>query len=349
MISKSHFQKKIIALLIILFCISVNSNNSFSENSPKSKHSNAKQQEKSQADSDDNMHYNLGVIAAETKNFQEALREFSIAIAINPKNTYALYGKGSVYYQLKEMDSAIVYLDEILKLQSDNELALSLRSAIYQQIEKYDKAIIDYNKLIKKDSANSHYFLNLAYCYQMANDTTKAIDNYLIAERKGNKSAELYYNLSNLYASKGNYAKSLEYVNKMIEKDMQNPDIFDLQVYNIMKVYGCDSSLHRYSVVSKNLDNPAQILLQIGVCKFEAKDYLTAIDLFTESFKMDSSEILNLYYRGFANARVNKTELCVQDLQDFIKLSQSQNDFIEFQESAQKQIELITNQTNQTK
>ena len=314
----------------------------YSQDGPKSKENVKKKttQVKSE-DNDDNMHYNLGVIAAETKNFKEALNEFSIAIAINPKNNFALYGKGSVYYQMKELDSAIEYMNKTLKITQNDELALGLRAAAYQQLEKYPQAIADYNKLIKIDVDNSHYYLNLAYCFQNTSDTTQAIKYYQLAESKGDHSNELYFNLANLFATQKNYKTSLENVDKILEKDADFSDIYDLQLYNIMKVYNCDSAIHRYSAISEKIEHKARNLFEIGICKIEEKDYKTAIDLFTESYKLDNAELLCLYYRGFAYARLDSADQAIKDLQEFLDKSKSQNIYLEFQESAQKQLDAL--------
>jgi len=342
MLYKLQINREIGFIAVICIYFFANSLHIFSENTQKSKEKAKKQTaQTTNEDKDDNIHYNLGVIAAETKNFKEALNEFSIAIAINPKNKYALYGKGSVFYQLKQMDSAIFYMDKTLQIKTGDELALSLRAAAYQQIEKYPQAIADYNKLIKIDTNNAHYYLNIAYCYQMQNDTNRAIEYYLLAESKGDRSNELYYNLSNLYASKLNYAKSLEYVDKIIEKGMQFGDVYDLQIYDIMKVYNCDSAIHRYSQISNSIEHKSNLLLQIGICKFEEKDYNIAIDLFTESYKIDSVEILNLYYRGFAYARLDSIDKSIADLQEFISKSEQQSNYLEFQSSAQQQLDIF--------
>ena len=337
-----NLNKNVFAIAIVISFVFANYTLAFSQNTPKPKENAKKKtvQEKSE-DTDDNMHYNLGVIAAETKNFKEALNEFSIAIAINPKNAFALYGKGSVYYQMKELDSAIEYMNKTLAIKPNDELALGLRAASLQQLEKYNRAISDYKNLIKIDANNSHYYLNLAYCYQVTNDTTQAIKNYQLAESKGDHSNELYFNLANLFASKKEYKTSLGFVDKILAKDADFSDIYDLQLYNIMKVYNCDSAIRRYSAISERIEHKARNLFEIGICKIEEKDFGTAIELFSEAYKIDNTELLCLYYRGFAYARLDSIDKSIVDLQEFLNISQSQNTYPEFQESAQKQLDIF--------
>ena len=337
-----NLNKNVLTISLVISIILVSSAIVFSQNTQKPKENAKKKatQVKSE-DKDDNMHYNLGVIAAETKNFKEALNEFSIAIAINPKNTFALYGKGSVFYQMKELDSAIEYMNKTIAIIPNDELALGLRAASFQQLEKYTKAIADYNKLIKIDANNSHYYLNLAYCLQNTSDTSQAIKNYQLAESKGDHSNELYFNMANLFATQKNYKTSLEYVDKILAKDADFIDIYDLQLYNIMKVHNCDSAIRRYSAISEKIEHKARNLFELGICKIEEKDYLTASDLFTESYKIDSTESLCMYYRGFAYARLDSIDQAIKDLQEFLNISKSQNTYPEFQESAQKQLDAL--------
>ncbi len=344
----SNLNRYIISFILAITLLFAFSYPTFSQKKVKSTQKSKKQeiQVQKSTDKDDNMHYNLGVIAAENNNFPEALKEFSAALEINPKNTFALYGKASVYYQMKQLDSAIVYLNKLLALKPDDNLALGLRAASYQQIEKYQQAVADYNKLIKIDTTNTHYYLNLAYCYQMSSDTAQAIKYYRIAESKGDTTIELYYNLASLYASKLNFKQSLEYVDKILTKNPDFSDIYDLQLYNIMKIYNCDSAIRRYSAIIDKIERKARNLLEIGICKIEEKEYPTAIALFTESYKIDSSEILNLYYRGFIYARLDSIDQSIEDLVKFINLSKEQPNYHEFQLSAQKQLDIMLQKKN---
>ncbi len=344
----NNLNRYIVSFTLVITLLFAFSYTSFSQKNQKStpKSKNQETQAQKSTDQDDNMHYNLGVIAAENKNFSDALKEFTAALAINPKNTFALYGKGSVYYQIKQLDSAIVYLNKVLALKPDDELALGLRAASYQQLEKYQQAIADYHKLINHDTTNPHYFLNLAYCYQMSSDTTQAIKYYKIAESKGDTTMELYYNLASIYASKLNFKQSLEYVDKILAKNPDFSEIYDLQLYNIMKIYNCDSAIHRYSAIIDKIEHKARNLLEIGICKLGEKEYPTAIALFTESYKIDSLEILNLYYRGFVYARLDSIDQCIEDLEKFIALSKSQPNYNEFQLSAQKQLDVMLQKKN---
>jgi len=76
-------------------------------------------------------HYNLGVIAVDTKNYTDALKAFSEAIAIQPRNPKGYYGRGYDYQLMGDFQHAADDYRYVLTLDPDFEPAKARLSELH--------------------------------------------------------------------------------------------------------------------------------------------------------------------------------------------------------------------------
>ena len=293
---------------------------------------------------DDNLHYNKGVLAAENNEFDVALKELDTALTINPKNTFALYARSTVYYQTGNFDSALIDLNNLLKLEPKNVQGLYLRSNIFSNLEKYINAINDYEQLIKLEPKNYKHYVNLGYCYQVTKNPEKALKNYLKAEELGADEIEIKINLANLYYTKKNYDKSLEYVRKVLTNDKGNPQIYSLYIYLFINKNQCDDALKVFNLYKDDIQNPSRVLTDIGICSFNEKSKKsdsTSLDCFVEAAKLDSTAIVNFYYLGATYLKLDNTLEAQVQFEKFLLVSEHKEGLSKEKTKARKQVAIL--------
>ena len=100
----------------------------------------------------------LGVIAAQTGNYQHAVDLIGKAIQISPNNADFHLNQGNALRALKQLDAAVASYDKAIAIKLDYAEAHSNRAAALQGLGQFNAAVTSYDKaiLIKPDFAEAH-------------------------------------------------------------------------------------------------------------------------------------------------------------------------------------------------
>ncbi|GAB3473005.1 hypothetical protein GCM10011496_19070 [Polaromonas eurypsychrophila] len=100
----------------------------------------------------------LGVVAAQTKNFAQALELFDQATGINASHAFAFNNRGNVLRDLRQPERAIASYDKAIALKADYAEAHNSRGSALMDLAKTQDALQSYDKAIalKGDYAEAH-------------------------------------------------------------------------------------------------------------------------------------------------------------------------------------------------
>lgn len=211
--------------------------------------------------------------------YEEAVKNYSRALNIEPENIDALINIGLAYRHLEKYDKAIEYYDKVLEIESNNKVAINnigwslqckgeLEKAIemykksleidcaydvpivnltniYFKEKQYDEAIQVFKRALEKDPLNTANWVDLGRAYRYLEKYDDAIDAYLKALKLDKNDKIAWNNLGWVYFSTNQYDKAIEAYIKSLEIDW----LYDLAFSNLIKVYkamiknNCDDSL----------------------------------------------------------------------------------------------------------
>jgi tetratricopeptide (TPR) repeat protein len=146
------------------------------------------------------------------------------AVSLNEKNLWYLMMVANIFYQGKNMDSAIIYYEKAIKYFPDKEnLKINLAN-IYSERGQYSKAEDIYNYFEKKYGVNESNSLSIIKNLMNSGDFKKAeekIQGLLLKYPD-----EVLYNgiLAEIYRSSGEKEKAAVVYKKLLEKDPGNPE-----------------------------------------------------------------------------------------------------------------------------
>lgn len=133
------------------------------------------------------------------KDYDNAIKEYKLALEQHPKNPQLYYNIGTCYNKLGDDKIAIDFYDKALKLQPDftkarqaleklqsesqrkalREAQISLQKADNAfKLRNYNQAIRQYTKVIQIDTYNFAAFFNLAFCYEQKENYVYALRYY---------------------------------------------------------------------------------------------------------------------------------------------------------------------------
>ena len=114
------------------------------------------------------------VKAFQTKKYEEAIRCFEKAIALDPNNLQRYIFLGQLYHQEGKLDSAISVYKKAIDIDPERKGVYTLLGKLYLAQGRMDEALLEFNKSLAKDSdfALAHY--NVGIAYKQLNKTTAA-------------------------------------------------------------------------------------------------------------------------------------------------------------------------------
>jgi Flp pilus assembly protein TadD len=96
-------------------------------------------------------HVQQGIFCLAAAYFDQAVAEFTRAIALNPKYAVAYRFRGMAYYYKTDYDQAIADYNQAIALDPKDFRAYSSRGSAYYDKKDYTKARSDYNQALGLD------------------------------------------------------------------------------------------------------------------------------------------------------------------------------------------------------
>ncbi|MGA9380621.1 MAG: tetratricopeptide repeat protein [Phormidium sp.] len=123
-------------------------------------------------------YFRAGVQQLQRQNYQEAVKDFTDVIDLNPNSAAALSNRCLAYLQLGEYESAILDCTQAVNLNSQNtESYLNRGLANYKQ-GNYQAAIADYQQVIKLKPIDFRAYYNRALAKSELKDYQEAISDF---------------------------------------------------------------------------------------------------------------------------------------------------------------------------
>jgi tetratricopeptide (TPR) repeat protein len=154
-------------------------------------------------------HNNLGVVYKDQERFEDALREFQIALRIEPNYFQAHYNLGIIYEKRKQFDEAIQEYQTTLKLKPSYARAHNNLGAVYKDLGRLEEAETEFQAALKlqPDIPTTHYNRGTSLSEQGRLD--EAIGEYQAAIRLDPTYQNAHYNLGLAYANQGRFQEAI--------------------------------------------------------------------------------------------------------------------------------------------
>jgi serine/threonine-protein kinase len=106
---------------------------------------------------------------AVTLNWQdkqsEAIAEYRQALDLDPDNDYASWGLGSVYFNQKDYEKALPYLERAVEDVPSNAGYQHWLGACYYKLERYEEALPHFERSVEEDPNDADFLAWEAWCY----------------------------------------------------------------------------------------------------------------------------------------------------------------------------------------
>ena len=117
--------------------------------------------------------------------FEEALRDYSLAIAFRPDWAKAFYDRGLVAFQLGYYEKALMDYSLAIKLDSQYSEAYNNRGLVHEKLNRLTEALEDFTQAARIDPYNAAAQNNLGRALFFAGNREAALQSYRRAEQLG--------------------------------------------------------------------------------------------------------------------------------------------------------------------
>ena len=139
------------------------------------------------ADLNSNDYLLIGYQLSIDKLFNESIEALDKALAINPKNEYALCNKGYVLCLLERYGEAIVVLDKAIEVNKNHAYSYNNRGFAKIKTNKLQEGLDDINHSLKLDPKNAYAYRNLGIYHLALKEYPEALTLFEKAKKMDGK------------------------------------------------------------------------------------------------------------------------------------------------------------------
>ena len=201
-------------------------------------------------------HLKIGYEKIMSKDYTNAIIDFTIAIKSNPNYADAYNNRGWAYYDLGDYNAAISDYTTAIKLDPGNEYAYNNRGLVYSVLGEYKSAIADHTTAIKLYPGDADAYNKRGIAYYDLGDYNAAISDYTTAIKLDSDHMWAYNNLAWAKYKQKRYAEALIDVNKAVQLDNENYVVLDTRAdikFSLKDYTGCIEDCDKAIEINSNM------------------------------------------------------------------------------------------------
>lgn len=244
---------------------------------------------------------------------EDAVREYTLAIEMNPAHPYAYHNRGYSYTKLAQHERAIQDYNKAIELDYSNSMAYNNRGNCYYALKQYEQSIQNFDKAIELDPDYAVAYNNRANSYSDLSQYERAIQDYNKAIELDSNYAIAYNNRGNCYDDLEQYEQAIQDYDKAIELDPSYANAYNCRAFLKAKLHDFDQAIHDIEkALSLAPDDPYSIHTY-GYIYLKQEDYVHAIEYFDKALACDP-KLLDAYQdRAIAYRALGKDDLAEAD------------------------------------
>jgi len=128
------------------------------------------------------------------ENYEEALKQFQLALKQEQHHTPGLYGRALTYFKLQRFQESIQDFDSLINLVPNNATYYSERGVAFHLSGNNQAALQDFDKAVSLEPANPYRYSSRAYIKERMQDFQGSVDDYTKAIELDPEDAIAYNN-----------------------------------------------------------------------------------------------------------------------------------------------------------
>ncbi|MCY7323723.1 MAG: tetratricopeptide repeat protein, partial [Phormidesmis sp. CAN_BIN36] len=108
------------------------------------------------------------------ERYEEALKDFALAIELNPKSDWMIAMRGGTYRLMKRYEEALRDFTLAIELNFKHDWAMAGRGEMYLLFGRYREALVDFNHAVESNAKDDWWLYDRAITYQALGQVEQA-------------------------------------------------------------------------------------------------------------------------------------------------------------------------------
>jgi tetratricopeptide (TPR) repeat protein len=257
-----------------------------------------------------------------TKEIKKAADDYKRASAHKSKDENIYFKAGKLYYQLEDYDKAIQMLSSATSLNKEMSKAFRLKMMAYIKLEKYNKALFESNALLEiKETTQNHYWHGFIAeklgIYNLAeNDFKKAIT-------LNAKDLKSQIALADVLFKAKKFDETITVCNKTIKSNSKCLDAYWIRSKTYKEKFDYSKAIDDLSkIIVLDKDNERAYFTR-GSYYQEFNQHQSAINDFSKVISLNKNNALAYYNRAKSNEEITHYLKAISDYKTYISFAKN--------------------------
>lgn len=280
-----------------------------------------------------NAHYKLG-------NYEKAITFLEQYQTKQKPTRDDAYELGYAHYQSKNYEKAIRSFDKVTRVDDSlGQIALYHIAECYQNLDKLLPARSAFERAsemtkipeIQEDALYNFAVISFKVDINPYDESVRAFENYLTKYPNSKRKEDVFQYLVNVYTSTSNFAKALESLDKLPNKDARLKRVYQTVAFNygveLFQKNNYDEALNAFKLVDRYPLDPKLVALSkywMADLHFRNNDMTEAIVTYRDFINSPASDALSekvdaYYNMGYAHLKKEETEEAIKIFRIFLQ------------------------------
>lgn len=221
------------------------------------------------------------------ERYEEARKDFEVALEYNSNNGYAMNGIGCIYKRQGEYEEAETYFRKAIELDEDCMIAYENLGNCLNNLEKYNEAIEVYSTAIEKCPDREYYYLDRGDMHRYMGEYEEALKDYQLAEDTDARNYYIYYNRGLVYTRMGKLQKAIECFKQVIAMNDKHADSYCEIGDRYDEIGDCDLAIIWYKKANEADPMYCRSYNNLGAVYFSINRVDEAYEVYKKALEID--------------------------------------------------------------
>lgn len=258
---------------------------------------------------------------------EKAIKHLNLALAKDSTNTEAhyllgiCYGNLESYFKMNEEFKIVEKLSAISEKDSMKyaDQIMEYRDELWLYNFDYGLELLD-NKMMANaeiafwnctniDSTRPEAYINLAIIEEENDNFEASLKHYEMAFKNNEQDVDLAFYIASLYTKANKYQKLLDIMNKLLAVEPNNPEALAQRAIAYDYLGENEKAVEAYEEAIFYIPDDPDLLFNLGRLLFLDENYEKVIDVLSEVWELDSTDVQNMFLLGSSYLSLGENEL----------------------------------------
>jgi tetratricopeptide (TPR) repeat protein len=251
---------------------------------------------------------------------EDAVDDYRRALAFDDNNEDLYYDAGIIYYELKNDSLAIEMLNEVLAIKRSYIQTYPYLVKLYLRNDNKEKGLAISKQWVSQNRTElSYYYEGIAY--DSLKQFSNSLNSYSNSIKMNSKFIDGYIAKSRSELNLSRYAGAYTSVNKAISLDKNNVEAYVLKSEIGIANKDFPNAINDISRAIVLEPDNKELYIKRGFYNMQFSQYSNAISDFNKVIVLDPENPEGYYYRAQANAETGNIKQAIDDYERFEELS----------------------------